>query len=144
MPITRILHRAQFSKMIFVAFSKITSSKEMEKHFKKGRDEIQKVFDSLQEVLEEENIPISASSDYQIYEVKFPPFSDRLMLFFVNMCLGLFCFNIVLQALTSSFRSDIVMKVNKIMNDVRRYYGHGVLLMTKEGWLERPPQSMNK
>ncbi|SPF40566.1 conserved hypothetical protein [Candidatus Desulfosporosinus infrequens] len=142
--LSRIIHRAQFSKMIFVAFGKIAKSKELALHFSKGRDEIQKVLDSLQEVLEKENIPISASSDYEIFDIDLPPFSGRLMLFFVNMCLGIFCFNMISQAMTSSFRSDIVSKVTKIMNDMKHFYGEGIKLTIKEGWLERPPQSINR
>jgi len=142
--LSRIIHRAQFSKMIFVAFGKIAKSKEISLHFSKGRDGIQKVLDSLQEVLEKENIPISASGDYEIFDIDVSPFSDRLMLFFVNMCLGIFCFNMVSQAMTSSFRSDIVLKVTKIMNDMKQFYGEGLKLTIKEGWLEKPPQSINR
>ncbi len=140
--LSRIIHRAQFSKMIFVALGKIVKSEEVGQHFSKGRDEIQKVLDSLQEILEKENIPISASSDYEIFDIDVSPFSDRLMLFFVNLCLGIFCFNMISQALTSSFRSDIVSKVTKIMNDMKQFYGEGLKLTIQEGWLERPPQSI--
>jgi len=142
--LSRIIHRAQFSKMILVAFGKIAKSEEVGQHFSKGRNEIQKVLDSLQEILEKENIPISASSDYEIFDIDVSPFSDKLMLFFVNMCLGIFCFNMISQALTSSFRSDIVSKVSKIMNDMKHFYGEGLKLTIKEGWLERPPQSINR
>ncbi|MDR3585148.1 MAG: DUF3231 family protein [Desulfosporosinus sp.] len=142
--LSRIIHRAQFSKMIFVAFSKAATSRELGLHFSKGRDEIQKVLDSLQEVLEKENIPISASGDYKIFDIEVPPFSDKLMLFFVNICLGMFCFTLISQAMTSSFRLDIVSKFTKIMNDMKHYYGEGLKLTIKEGWLERPPQSINR
>jgi hypothetical protein len=141
--ISRIIHRAQFSKMIFVAFSKLASSKELGIHFSKGRDEIQKVLDSLGEILEKENIPISASSDFKILDAEVSPFSDKLMLFFVNTCLGVFCFTMISQATTSSFRSDIVLKTSKIMNDMKQYYGDGLKFMIKEGWLEKPPQSID-
>ena len=142
--LSRIIYRAQFSKMIFVAFSKIATSREIERHFSKGRDEIVKVLDSLQEVLEKENIPISASGDYKIFDVEVPPFSDKLMLFFVNTCLGAFCFTMICQAMTSSLRSDIVSKVTKIMNDMKQYYGDGLKLTIKEGWLEKPPQAIDR
>ena len=142
--LSRIINKAQFSKMIFVAFSKISTASHIAKHFSRGRDEIQRVLDSLKDVLDEENIPISSSSDYQIYEIKVPPFSDKLMLFFVNMCLGIFCFNMISQAITSCLRSDIVLKISKISNDMKFYYFDGLKLSIKEGWLERPPQSINK
>lgn len=142
--LSRIILRAQFSKMVFVAFGKIATSKEIKTHFSKGRDEIQKVLDSLQDILEKENIPISASSDYKIFDVEVSPFSDKLMLFFINICLGLFCFTMLCQAMTSSFRSDIVIKIAKIMNDMKQYYADGLKLMIKEGWLEKPPQSIDR
>ncbi|MDR3602315.1 MAG: DUF3231 family protein [Desulfosporosinus sp.] len=142
--LSRIIHRAQFSKMIFLAFSKIAKSKEIGLYFSKGRDEIQKVLNLLHEVLDKENIPVSAASDYVIYDIDMSPFSDRMMLFFTNMCLGIFCFNMVSQAMTSSFRSDIVFKLTKIMSDMKQFYGEGLKLAIKEGWLERPYQSINR
>ena len=142
--LSRIIHRAQFSKMIFVAFSKLAKLKEMKQHFSNGRDEIEKVLDSLQEVLEKENIPISASGDYKIFDVEESLFSDKLMLFFVNTCLGIFCFIMISQAMTSSLRSDIVSKVTKISNDMKKYYADGLTLSIKENWLEQPPQALDR
>jgi ferritin-like metal-binding protein YciE len=142
--VSRIIHRAQFSKMIFVTFSKLAQTKELKQHFAKGRDGIEKVLDSLKEVLDKENIPISASGDYQISEVEMPPFSDKLMLFFVNTCLGIFCFTMINQAMTSSLRTDIVSKLGKISDDMKKYYGMGLLLAIKEKWFEQPPQAVDR
>ncbi|AZU60572.1 DUF3231 family protein [Neobacillus mesonae] len=142
--LSRIIHRAQFSKMIFVTFSQLAKEKELKKHFSKGRDGIQKVLDSLQEVLEKENIPISASGDYKISNVEMSPFSDKLMLFFVNTCLGIFCFAMISQATTSSLRTDIVSKLEEIAEDMKKYYGKSLLLAIKEKWLEQPPQAVDR
>ncbi|MGG3562099.1 DUF3231 family protein [Neobacillus rhizosphaerae] len=142
--LSRVIHRAQFSKMVFVAFSKLAKTKELKKHFSKGRDEIEKVLDSLQEVLEKENIPISASGDYKISDVEMSPFSDKLMLFFVNTCLGIFCFAMISQAMTSSLRTDIVLKLDEISDDMKKYYGKSILLAIKEKWLEQPPQAVDR
>jgi hypothetical protein len=142
--LTRIVHRAQFSKMIFVAFHDMARNKDVKKFFSSGRDEIEKVIDSLTEVLEEENIPISSSGDYKIVDTEFPPFSDRLMLYFVNACLGMFCFNMVNQAMTTSLRSDIIFKLNKISKDMKKYYAEGLLITIKEKWFEQPPQAVDR
>lgn len=141
--LTRILYRAQFSKMVFVTFHHLATTKDLKQHFKKGRDEIEKVLDSLQEVLENENIPIAASGDYKIMEIGFSPFSEKLMLFFVNSCLGMFCFTMVNQALITCLRSDIVYKLMKISRDMRKYYGKGLLLTISNQWLEEPPKAAN-
>jgi hypothetical protein len=142
--LSRIVHRAQFSKMVFVTFSKLAKEKKLKQHFSNGRDGIEKVLDSLQEVLDKENIPISASGDYKISDVDFSPFSDKLMLFFVNTCLGIFCFTMVNQAMTSSLRTDIVSKLGEISDDMKKYYGLGLLLAIKEKWFEQPPQGVNR
>ncbi|MED4228959.1 DUF3231 family protein [Neobacillus cucumis] len=142
--LSRIVHRAQFSKMVFVTFNKLAKTKDLKQYFSKGRDGIQKVLDSLQEVLDKENIPISASGDYKISDVEMSPFSDKLMLFFVNTCLGIFCFAMISQAMTSSLRTDIVSKLSKISDDMKKYYGLGILLAIKEKWFEQPPQAVNR
>lgn len=142
--LSRVIHRAQFSKMVFVAFNKLATTKDLKKHFSKGRDGIEKVLDSLQEVLEKENIPISSSGDYKILDVGISPFSDKLMLFFINTCLGIFCFSMISQAMNSSLRTDIILKFNKIADDMKMYYGQGLLFAIKEKWLEEPPQAVDR
>lgn len=142
--VSRIIHRAQFSKMVLVTFSKLAQTKDLKQHFGKGRDGIEKVLNSLQEVFENENIPFSASGDYQISNVEISPFSDKLMLFFVNTCLGIFCFSMISQAMTSSLRTDIVSKLGKISDDMKKYYGMGLLLAIKEKWFEQPPQAVDR
>ena len=130
--------------MVFVSFAKLTKDKELSRHFAKGRDVVQSALESFLEVLQHENIPISSSSDYKTFDVNTQPISDKLMLFFVNMCLGIFCFTMISQAKTSSFRSDIVMKASKIMKDMEFYYGEGLKLMIEREWLEPPPQAVDR
>ena len=142
--LSRIIHRARFSKMILVTFSKLASDKDVKQHFSKGTVALEKVLHSLQEVLEKENIPISASGDYNILDTKESPFSDKLMLFFVNTCLGMFCFIMINQALTSSLRTDIVTKFTVISNQMKKFYGKGLLLTITEKWLEQPPQVFDR
>lgn len=142
--LSRVIHRARFSKMILVTFSKLASHKDVKKHFSKGRDALEKVLETLGDVFEKENIPYSASGDYNIFEVRNSPFSDKLMLFFVNTCLGMFCFIMINQALTSSLRTDIVTKFTIISNQMKMFYGKGLLLTITEKWLEQPPQVLDR
>ena len=142
--LSRIIHRAQFSKMVFVTFSQLVQTKDLKQHFGRGRDGIDKILDSLQEVLQKENIPISASGDFQFSHTEIPPFSDKLMLFFANTCLGIFCFAMISQAMTSSLRTDIVSKLSKISDDMKKFYGMGLLLAIKEKWFEQPPQAVDR
>ncbi|MBT2641094.1 DUF3231 family protein [Bacillus sp. ISL-41] len=142
--LSRIIHRARFSKMILVTFSKLASHKDVKQHFSKGRDALEKVLETLGDVFEKENIPYSASGDYNMFDVRNSPFSDKLMLFFVNTCLGMFCFIMINQALTSSLRTDIVTKFTIISTQMKKFYGKGLLLTITEKWLEQPPQALDR
>lgn len=142
--LTRIIHRAQFSKMILVTFGKLAKTKGLIEHFGKGNKALEKVTSTLQQVFDRENIPISASGDFNMYEVKESPFSDKLMMFFVNTCLGMFCFIMINQALTSSLRTDIVSKFTDISDDMKKFYGKGLILTITEKWLEQPPQVVDR
>ncbi|WP_269745762.1 DUF3231 family protein [Mesobacillus selenatarsenatis] len=48
------------------------------------------------------------------------------------------------QALTSSLRTDIVTKFTVISNQMKMFYGKGLLLMITEKWLEQPPQVLDR
>lgn len=142
--LSRVIHRARFSKMVLVTFSKLATHKDVKEYFTKGVDALKKVLDTLEDVLDKENIPYSASGDFNFFEVKNSPFSDKLMLFFVNTCLGMFCFTMINQALTSSLRSDIVTKFTMVSTQMKKYYGKGLLLTITEKWLEQPPQALDR
>ncbi|CAM3852400.1 DUF3231 family protein [Mesobacillus thioparans] len=142
--LSRVIHRARFSKMVLVTFSKLARHKDVKEHFNKGVAALKKVLDALEDVLDKENIPYSASGDFNFFEVKDSPFSDKLMLFFVNTCLGMFCFIMINQALTSSLRSDIVTKFTMVSTQMKKYYGKGLLLTITEKWLEQPPQALDR
>ena len=140
----RMVNRAQFSKMVFVTFHNLAGNKDVKTHFRKGRDGIQKVIDSLTGILQKENIPVPASGDYKIYSTELSPFSDKLMLYFVETCLGMFCFTMLSQALSSCLRSDIIATLTKISTEMRVYYGEGLLLSIQKKWLEQPPQAVDR
>jgi hypothetical protein len=46
------------------------------------------------------------------------------------------------QAMTSSLRTDIILKLGKISDDMKKFYGLGLLLAIKEKWFEEPPQAV--
>jgi len=62
----------------------------------------------------------------------------------VNTCLGIFCFAMITQAMTSSVRTDIVNRLDKISNGMKKFYELGLLLAIRENWFEQPPQTFNR
>ncbi|WP_456272393.1 DUF3231 family protein [Bacillus sp. AK031] len=142
--LSRIILRAQFSKMVFVAFAKNAQSKKARKFFSKGRDTLDDVLNSLQGILEKDNIPVPSSGDFTIYEADTPPFSDKLMMFFVSTCLGMLCFLMLTQAMNSCLRTDILSTLMVISTKFRKFYAEGLFISIEENWLEEPPQAVNR
>ncbi|MCM3708601.1 MULTISPECIES: DUF3231 family protein [Cytobacillus] len=142
--LSRLTHRAQFSRKIFATFSHISQRKDMKDHFSKGRALAEDVLRSLQELIDKENIPVSTDKELTQFDVDLPPFSEKMMLFFVNTCIGIFCFSIISQAMTSSLRSDIIIKLLGISKNMSLYYGKGLVITIKENWLEQPPQAAGR
>lgn len=142
--LSRLIHRAQFSRNIFATFSHISQRNEMKDHFSKGRAMAEDVLRSLQEVMNKENIPVSSAKELTQFDVDIPPFSEKMMLFFVNTCIGIFCFTMISQAMTSSLRSDIIIKLLSISKNMSLYYGKGLMIAIKQKWLEQPPQAAER
>jgi hypothetical protein len=46
--------------------------------------------------------------------------------------------------MTSSLRSDIVTKFTNISDEMKKFYGKGLILTITEKWLEQPPQALDR
>ncbi|MDQ0351478.1 hypothetical protein J2R98_001292 [Alkalibacillus filiformis] len=42
--------------------------------------------------------------------------------------------------MNSTLRSDIILKLNKISFNMRKFYSAGLFLAIEQGWFEQPPQ----
>lgn len=47
-------------------------------------------------------------------------------------------------ALSTTMRKDLVLQYTLLLTDITSYGGEGIELLINRGWLEQPPQSINR
>lgn len=72
-----------------------------------------------------------------------PPFSDKLMMFHVTQLItgGMGNYG---TSMSASTRRDLLTHYQRFIVEVGQYSEDGANLMIKHGWLEQPPQSVDR
>ncbi|BCB05140.1 DUF3231 family protein [Bacillus sp. KH172YL63] len=128
---------------LITGFAQCATNKDVQKYFVKGQELAKKQIKLFESILLESDIQFSATSGSTVTNSQVPPFSDKLMMYCVYLLNG---FGIVGNSFGSIFslRNDISMKTAMVTSDIFTYGKEGVKLMVKNGWLEQPPQMVDK
>lgn len=124
--------------MICTAYSQVAKDKDVIKYLLRGKELSKDIFSICSNVLIESEVQAPATWDAEVTKSTVSPFSDKLMLAFINM---LSTYGIGLYGVSSaaSLRSDIQGKYAGITKDVAAFAKDGIELMIKNGWFEQPP-----
>jgi len=132
-----------FVRSLSIAFSQVAEKEEVRGFMLKNVKLAGKDAESLDEILENDNLPIPKRWDAEITDSKISPFSDKLIMFhaalLVNTALSYYG-----AAIGSSLRTDIILNYKRIFNHAMQA---GVLcykLMVKHGWMEKQPEAINR
>lgn len=122
-----------------MGFAQCAKNKEARKYFEKGKELSKKHLKTFQEILLDSDIQVSATSGSTVTNSTVVPFSDKLMMFCINLLNG---FSIVGSSFGTFFtlRNDISLKTAILAKDVYFYGQDGLEIMFKNGWYEEPPQ----
>ncbi|KPU46196.1 hypothetical protein OXPF_03060 [Oxobacter pfennigii] len=125
------------------AYSQVAKSKDIRDYFIKGRDLAKTFYKNFVDVLISENIPIPPSHNSEITDSIESPFSDRLMLFHVNLLssAGLSSYG---MAITGSPRNDLSALYGKAAIESAAYAKEGASLMIEKGWMEQTPTAPDR
>jgi hypothetical protein len=116
---------------------------EVKKHFSKGAELAKSIIKELSEILLHDDIQTPMTAGGNITRSTAAPFSDKLMMY----CTGLFCsFSLGSNAFGTAFslRHDLPAKVSVFMKDIFEYAHEGATLMIRNGWMEEPPQMVDR
>ncbi len=130
-------------KALLMGFSQVTKSKKLKKFFDDGKEISSKYYRTLTDIIINEDITTPASYDGEVTDSTESPFSDRLMLFHVNLLIG-GGFGNVGMAMSQSPRRDLSALYAKILVEVGTYADDGIKLMIKKGWLEQLPSAPDR
>lgn len=128
---------------LITGFAQCAKNKEARQYFEKGKELAKKHIKTFQELLLENDIQFSATSGSTVTNSTVAPFSDRLMMFCIDLLNG---FSIVGESFGTFFtlRNDLSLKIMLLAKDVYLYGQEGLEIMFKNGWYEEPPQSEDR
>ncbi|MED4453056.1 DUF3231 family protein [Metabacillus fastidiosus] len=126
-----------------LSFAQTSQSEEIQKWMFRGKDISQKHVDLFTKTLIDNNINSPVSSDVSITDSTIPPFSDKLMLFHMDLLSTLGTGNYATAAAASQ-RSDLILNYERLSIEIAQYAKSGADIMIQNGWLEQPPGTLDK
>ncbi|MFE8702771.1 DUF3231 family protein [Cytobacillus sp. FJAT-54145] len=128
---------------LLLGFAQCTQDEETKKYITRGFEIAKKATEVFSSILRTQNIPAPGTWDSTVTDSTVPPFSDKLMLFHVNMLTAMGIGNYGM-AMGASMRLDLGAQYGRLLAESGKYAEDGANLMIKKGWLEKPPQALDR
>ncbi|MDD9270237.1 DUF3231 family protein [Paenibacillus sp. GCM10023248] len=131
------------SKALIIGFTQVANDNKVRKFLERGKNINQKHIELLTEKLSQDGLPSPTLKDHLVTSSTISPFSDKLMVFHkVDM------FNVKIReyanGLSLNGRIDIGALFLKCQSEVMLYVEDGANLMIDNGWLEKPPEAVDR
>jgi hypothetical protein len=131
------------SKAILIGFSQVAQLETARNYFLEGKGIAAKHYDVLNTYLQEDELSSSPILDPLVTASTHPPYSDKLM---VAHKVDMFSMRVRTygNALAFAARHDLAAKYATLMLGVGKYAEGGAKIMIDHGWMEQPPQAVNR
>jgi hypothetical protein len=129
----------ELGKALCTGFSQVITDHEIRAYIHRGKQLCNQIVSSINQVLEESDIPTSVSWEQSVSDSTTAPFSDQFMLFIVGILsnLGITAYA---AGLSSTMRRDISAMYANFIAKTGAYAEDGLELMIERNWMEQPPQ----
>lgn len=137
------VRRNMLGAALIIGFSQVARSKRVRDYMIQGRDIAIRHANKFSRILNEEFIPSAPRLDDEVSASTVPPFSDKLMMFHISALVasGVAQYGI---SLSTAMRRDLQMCYARSMSEIGRYAKEGANLLIDQGWMERPPQAVDR
>lgn len=131
------------SKGLLIGFSQVTKNEKVRDFLLRGKQMTDKHIESCAKHLHNDGLPSPSILDHLVSDSTVAPFSDKLMLFHK---VDMFSMKIraYANALSLNGRRDIGGMYAKFLMDIGLFVEDGANIMIEEGWMEKPPQAMDR
>jgi hypothetical protein len=109
----------------------------------RGKEIAEKHENVFREVLLKDDLPLPSTWDSATSQSTVAPFSDKLMMFHVNI-LNATSIASYGTSIAGSLRKDLSADYSRLTLEVIKYADDGVKIMIKNNWLEQPPQAVDR
>jgi hypothetical protein len=132
-----------FGGSLVTGFAQTVKNEDVKQYFVRGKEITKKHTKIFSRYLQENDLPSPVTWDAEITDCQEPPFSDKLMMFQVNMmsAAGIGNFG---TALSASPRRDIAADYSRLLAEVGLYAEDGAQILIKHNWMERPPHAADR
>lgn len=132
-----------FVRSLSLAFSQVAELEEVRKFMLKNVELAGKDAESLDVLLQQDNLPTPLRWDADITDSTVSPFSDKLMMFHAAF-LASAALSYYGAALGSSLRPDIIVNYKQVFNHAMQAGAESYKIMVKHGWLEKQPEAIDR
>jgi hypothetical protein len=131
------------SKALIIGFRQGARNEKVKKYLERGEKINEKHIQMLSDKLTEDNIPAPSLLDHLVTPSVTPVFSDKLMVFHK---IDMFSMKIreYANGLSLNGRRDLGALYAKCQLDVSLYVEDGANIMIDHGWMEQPPEVVNR
>ncbi len=131
------------SKAVIVGFMQVAKSEEVRQYLERGKNLNQKHIELMSDKLTKNDLPSPSSIDHLVRTSTEPPFSDKLMVYHK---IDMFSMKIREYANGASLngRKDVGALFAKCQLDVSLYVEDGANIMIDRGWMEQPPEAVDR
>jgi len=131
------------SKALIMGFVQGATNEKVKAYLERGKNLNQKHIDKMSEKLTEIDLPSPSLLDHLVTDSTTAPFSDKLM---VQHKIDMFSMKIREYANGASVdgRKDVGALFVKMQLDVSLYVEDGANIMIDQGWMEQPPEALDR
>lgn len=130
-------------RTLIEGFAQVAERKEVRDFFQQGIKLSNTIINQLENVIKknETNSPFTSSGT--VTNSTIAPFSDKLMMAFVAG-LNMISLENLGKGIAASMRNDLIMIYTELIGQVGKYASVGAKLAVNNGWVEKPPQTIDK
>ncbi|MBS2968159.1 DUF3231 family protein [Metabacillus sp. KIGAM252] len=141
--IYHIIENNNFGAQLMNGLSKGVQHSDVRKYLQKGQELSIDLYQSYAKVLQESGISVPALPGAVITQSKMSPYSDKLIMYLVNL---LCSFGLTSNALgtTFSLRPDLPLKMALAARDIFSFAKEGAKIMIEHQWMEEVPEAIVK
>lgn len=131
------------AEALFLGFSQAVNDERIRNFMSKCRNTITDHLESINSILEEEDLFAYKSLNHEVSSSQTNPFSDRFSLFCSLTTLSdiLNCYS---QEYISALRKDIFAKLTALSTEIVKLQKDGMDIMIDNGWFEEPPKNVDR
>ncbi|WP_085994321.1 DUF3231 family protein [Oceanobacillus senegalensis] len=137
------IERNAIGLILLMGFIQVTKDKEIKDHLLKGKKLAEKKMDIYDKLLRKDNHFIGFPMTMEVKNSTTSPFSERLMLFMVSTLSTISIYELG-HSLSVSMRKDLAVDFSLLTADVLKYGNEGLKLLIERGWMEQPPQPIDR